>query len=120
MIRAAVEQSAISPVDDVDGAVSRRFRFPGDFLGFQGHFPGAPVLPAVVQILMATMLVETALGSALCLSSVENAKFTRAVGADEEILVKCARSNGETPAYRVQVYAEATLASSFGITFDHA
>ncbi len=37
---------------------SAEFCFPSDFSGFQGHFPGNPVLPAIVQMAVLRFVVE--------------------------------------------------------------
>ena len=64
---------------------------------FDGHFPERPILPAVVQCLMAQMLIEDALGQALRLVAIVQAKFTRLTGPDEIIVVSArpARTAGQ-------------------------
>jgi len=71
------------------GRGHRRFRFPADFPGFSGHFPGHPVLPAMLQILMGIMVCEDLTGSALVLTGVERAKFVSQVQPLQEITVSC-------------------------------
>ncbi len=41
---------------------SADFQFPADFPGFQGHFPGNPILPAIVQLTMVRFLADWSLG----------------------------------------------------------
>jgi 3-hydroxymyristoyl/3-hydroxydecanoyl-(acyl carrier protein) dehydratase len=36
--------------------------FPAHFLGFQGHFPGNPILPAIVQLAMVRFITDRSLG----------------------------------------------------------
>ena len=38
------------PSQSDDGVVTGRFCFPESFIGFQGHFPGHPVMPGVLQV----------------------------------------------------------------------
>lgn len=66
-------------------AYRRVYRLPASSLAFAGHFPGKPVLPAVVQTLMAQMTVEDALGRPLMLAAVVQAKFTAVLTPDEDI-----------------------------------
>ncbi|MDR2489111.1 MAG: hypothetical protein LBD42_06435 [Desulfovibrio sp.] len=61
--------------------------FTEDSLVFAGHFPGHPVLPAVVQILMGQTVVERALGGNIRLRGVPQAKFLAPVGPGTEISI---------------------------------
>ncbi len=42
--------------------VSANFRFSANFPGFQGHFPGNPILPAIVQLAAVRFLADWSLG----------------------------------------------------------
>jgi 3-hydroxyacyl-[acyl-carrier-protein] dehydratase len=46
---------------------------------FQGHFPGNPVLPGVVQIRILNDVVNTVLGQDLVMSNASNIKFINMV-----------------------------------------
>ena len=52
------------------------YRFNENFVGFAGHFPGYPILPAVLQVLMAQLLAERVVGEPLQFLSLERAKFS--------------------------------------------
>jgi 3-hydroxyacyl-[acyl-carrier-protein] dehydratase len=54
----------------------RQYVFDAGSAVFAGHFPQYPVLPAVVQILMAQMTLEEALGRPFDLCAITQAKFT--------------------------------------------
>ena len=41
---------------------SANFRFPASFAGFQGHFPGNPILPAIVQLAAVRFFADWLLG----------------------------------------------------------
>ena len=60
-------------------------RCPGDFPGFAGHFPGQPVLPAVLQLLAVRLLAQALLGEELAPVGVERLKFKGMVGPEEPV-----------------------------------
>ena len=74
-----------SPGDELEA----RFRFPAGFIGFQGHFPGRPILPAVCKIQAAIAMLEAAFKREVRLSEIVSAKFVSPVTCDEEVLVRC-------------------------------
>ncbi|MDY0190910.1 MAG: hypothetical protein RBR22_09275 [Desulfuromonas sp.] len=71
--------------------VRQRYCLPPDFIGFSGHFPGYPIVPAVVQVFMAQLVAEQHLSMRLPLSSVERAKFHRQLQPLDIIDVQCQR-----------------------------
>ncbi|MFW6387277.1 MAG: hypothetical protein ACOC0G_01220 [Thermodesulfobacteriota bacterium] len=72
------------------GNARRRFCFAPEFTGFSGHFPGMPILPAMLQILMAQMLAHQVLPSDAALAGVKRAKFARQLGPATVIEVELA------------------------------
>ena len=102
----------------VDGGFSRRFLFGSDFPGFAGHFPGNPMLPAIVQIQTALILAEEALGRALDLVEIENAKFLLPVKPGQEICVKCREcSDPDGLIYQVTLSVGKAVAAKFRLAF---
>ncbi len=71
------------------GRLSARFSFPEDFVGFQGHFPGAKVLPGVCQMECAAGMIATWSGRPVRIIKVINAKFMAPVLPAEEVLCEC-------------------------------
>jgi 3-hydroxyacyl-[acyl-carrier-protein] dehydratase len=63
------------------------FRFGDDFLGFQGHFPGHPILPAFVQLLLGECAVRRRSDRPWILRRVERAKFLRPIQPNEPVTV---------------------------------
>lgn len=72
-----------------DGLLTARFVFPETFLGFQGHFRGRPVLPAVCEIQGAVAMLEEWEKRGVVLREIIVAKFASPVTCDEEILYAC-------------------------------
>jgi len=69
------------------GTVVRRYRFAPGFPGFSGHFPGNPILPAIVQVCAVVSLAEEEGGKALRLAAVRSAKFLSPIRPDEEVSI---------------------------------
>ncbi len=65
--------------------VARRYRFAPDFIGFSGHFPGNPILPAIVQVCAVVSLAEEEEGKPLRLAAVRSAKFLSPIRPGEEV-----------------------------------
>jgi 3-hydroxyacyl-[acyl-carrier-protein] dehydratase len=70
---------------------ARRFRFGPGFIGFSGHFPGNPILPAIVQIRAAVSLAEEEGGKTLRLAAVRSAKFLAPIRPDEDVWIRVRR-----------------------------
>jgi 3-hydroxyacyl-[acyl-carrier-protein] dehydratase len=89
-LRKEIIEAVLGPVEPItpDKAIGR-YIFPQSFIGFDGHFPGYPVLPAFVQVLTAVAAIEEWKGCPLQLASVERAKFHIELRPDQEITVQC-------------------------------
>ena len=114
MMRGAVLQAA-GPLEHApdQGGWRQSFCFAADSAVFAGHFPGHPVLPAVVQVLMVQVVLE-AIGQQAELACVPQAKFLAPLGPDTVILLtlskgrregrwECTLHSGETLAARIQL-----------------
>ncbi len=64
------------------------FRFDASFTGFQGHFPGHPVLPAFVQLLMGQCALRVRSARYWRLRQVERSKFLRTILPDQSVTVR--------------------------------
>ena len=72
-------------------AGARRYRFAPGFIGFSGHFPGNPILPAIVQIRAVVSLAEEEGGKTLRLAAVRSAKFLAPIRPDEDVWIRVRR-----------------------------
>jgi 3-hydroxyacyl-[acyl-carrier-protein] dehydratase len=116
----AVRAAAIKELyQDETNGWTRVFCFPDDFAGFAGHFPGAPVLPAIAQVLAAQVVAETAIGKPLRLYSVTRAKFHVQILPGDPVTVSCkggkAQASGNTMNAKIVVGDQ--LAASFSMYF---
>jgi 3-hydroxyacyl-[acyl-carrier-protein] dehydratase len=91
-LRREIAASAIGGMTIVaPDSVARRYRFRREFVGFAGHFPGDPILPAVAQLAAVMSLAEEQAGTPLRLVAVDAAKFMSPVRPDDEIEVALTR-----------------------------
>jgi 3-hydroxyacyl-[acyl-carrier-protein] dehydratase len=90
-LKQGIMASAVDKIinEPASQSVTRSYCFTKDFAGFSGHFPGNPILPAIVQILTVVSLIEEHTGREQQLLSVEDAKFLNPVLPDQEIQVRC-------------------------------
>ena len=80
------------------GEVTARFLFPADFIGFQGHFPGKPILPGVCKIQTVIVMLQAWEKRDIRLKEVVSAKFLSPVSYREELVFnyrKQTESNNE-------------------------
>lgn len=64
-------------------------RFSSDFIGFNGHFPGTPVLPGFCQVQTVLTLLGLQPDIDPWLIEVVRSKFIEAIGADETVTFTC-------------------------------
>lgn len=117
-LKQSINEAAVSGIEVPEkGTVARRYRFTPLFPGFTGHFPGRPILPAILQILTAMTLLEEQAGAELELTRVENAKFLVQLGPDQEIEVRCReRLLGGSLRHEARITAGDSLAATFLLT----
>ncbi len=85
------------------GELRARFLFPAEFVGFQGHFPGRPVLPAVCEIQAALAMLETWKSERVRLRQIVQAKFSALVSCDEEVVFSCSVTSEDVHGVLVKV-----------------
>lgn len=88
-LRSAIRLSASGPITETEpGTFVRPYNFSPDFMGFSGHFPGYPILPAFIQVLAVLTMAEELKGRRLQVLTLEKAKFQKEVFPGQEIKVK--------------------------------
>lgn len=84
-LRQAIVACAQSPVIAARDGYQWELLFPEDFVGFDGHFPGHPVLPAFIQILSTQCALEQRTGQTWALRRVKRAKFMKTVAPNQTV-----------------------------------
>lgn len=107
---------AAPTVDPEDpNAAQGSWRFTPDSLVFQGHFDGAPILPAMLQIMAGERVAAALFGEPRALLGVDRARFTDKIGPGQTMTALAKRTGPD----RVQIAAsvDAAPASSFTLLF---
>lgn len=114
-LKEEIIQCAIGPIVETEPAkASRRYIFPADFIGFSGHFPGHPILPAFAQVMAALIVLDEWKGRSHDLLSMERAKFRMEIHPGQEISVQCRQlGQGNAGAFEARITAAEGLAASF-------
>ena len=79
----------MSTVSLSETGAAAEFIFPDTFKGFQGHFPGNPIVPGVCLIQCALVLAEEALGKSLEVKMIKNAKFVATISPMQPVRLEC-------------------------------
>ena len=83
----AIRTCGTKPAVKTDRGWEKTYIFPVDFLGFQGHFPGNPIMPAILQIMIAREAINEQMGAEYDVLSVNRAKYMKVVTADTAVTV---------------------------------
>lgn len=86
------------------GRFSAFFTFQESFIGFQGHFPGHPVLPGVCLVQAALILSEALRRQKMRLTEIVNAKFFAPVLPGQSIEISCEFIEESQSMNRVKVW----------------
>jgi len=112
-----IQTCSHQPTRKTDRGREKEYIFPQSFLGFQGHFPGKPVLPAVVQIMIFRESIAEELARPLEIVKVTRAKFLKVIGADVSVTATWTlKETDEGFLCKCLLESEGERASSFNLT----
>ena len=75
-------------VSHENSSATGEFLLAENFIGFDGHFPGIPILPGVIVLSAARLMAEEVCKAPLFLKGIENAKFMIPVFPGDRIRVE--------------------------------
>ena len=114
----AIEAAAVAPCGTTaDSAFHRSFCFRPDFMAFQGHFPGNPLVPAFIQVRLAQTILESSGYPPLKLRRIESAKFREPLRPGQTFRAVC---RPEEVGHRVKTTVTLTTAEKNAATFQLA
>jgi len=118
----AVERYALEPAQNEEPFdIIGKYSFDNGFIGFSGHFPGYPILPAVLQLLLAQLLIEKQKGYKIRVISIKKAKFLSEIKPNDEITIQCIdTASDENQGSKVMITSGDRSVSSFTMYFSSA
>ena len=112
-----VRASSPQPARQTERGREREYLFSPSFLGVQGHFPGQPVLPAIVQIMIFRESIIQQLSQELEIVQINRAKFIKVIGPNTPLVaVWKTKNTGNAYSCECLLEAEGQRASSFTLT----
>ncbi|MEW6379957.1 MAG: hypothetical protein AB1611_10170 [bacterium] len=84
-----IEHSMFGLREGSEGVIEAHFSFPPEFIGFQGHFPGKPILPGVCKIQATLLILKTWKRKKVALKEIVLAKFFSPVTCGQEVVFTC-------------------------------
>ena len=66
-------------------SVNAQLYFSNNFIGFDGHFPGAPLLPGILMMKTGLLVSEIMVGKRLCVERVKHAKFAKSIFPKQKV-----------------------------------
>ena len=113
-MRSEILEAALGEVLSDGNSASQEFLLEEGFSGFAGHFPGYPILPAIVQALLGQLVAEQVCGEARTLISLSRAKFVKQVHPGKKIRVEVElKPRDEGLQVRTSLYQEDEKSSDF-------
>ncbi len=116
-LKDAIRAATVGGIRQGEGGwIGRAFRFEPGFLGFSGHFPGYPLVPAFVQVLASIVVMESVKEMGLDITALDNAKFQRELLPGALVTVECRETAG-LPLLRFQtrISDEKGTAAAFSV-----
>jgi len=116
-LKTLIQNAAAQPPDQISAEhIQQSFCFPPDFVAFQGHFPGDPLLPAFLQVAMGQAVLEIAQQTPVILERLDKAKFRAPLHPDQTIRVDCRLAATDARQATVALTVTGRPAASFHLT----
>ena len=110
-----VDLSSNMPISE-ESRVVAEVSVPPEAVWFDGHFPSSPILPAVAQISLATVLLEIVMGRKICVSKVRRVRFKKIIQPNERLQVTITqmppKSDPSAKSYEFQITSGGEAACS--------
>ncbi|MBL0714306.1 MAG: hypothetical protein JJV98_11460 [Desulfosarcina sp.] len=81
-----------------------------DWLWFEGHFPGDPLLPGVAQIQLVLDTINAALGTSFDLIALKRVRFRNMIRPNDRIQIRAWADTGREGVFRFRIAVGDTVA----------
>jgi len=102
----ACQEWTSEALDTGEIVVKGLFVFADDYSGFAGHFPGRPILPAVIQLGIVRFLCERGLGICLEPQAYSRTKFRGVITPDQKVQVEVMLEKEEKTGWHGKFFLE--------------
>ena len=86
---------------------------PADHPAYAGHFPGRPILPAVVMLAEALAAITARTGKPASAWTLQQAKFVRTVEPGQSMLLACDAADDGGQRFEIRVAGEMVASGRF-------
>ncbi len=93
-------QDCLQAFEATDDGITASFVFPPEFTGFDGHFPGNPILPGICTIQSAALMLDRAKCCRTRIRTIRFAKFFSVVQPGETLDMMCRPDPNEPESVR--------------------
>lgn len=95
-----------------NGTITASIEVPSDSVWFDGHFPGAALLPGVAQIAMVVEILCKALGKPVSVTDVSRVRFKLAIKPGQRVDVEVTPRENNTPSWGFRLLKGSEVACS--------
>ncbi len=106
-----------APIKETDRGFEKDFLIPDTFDGFDGHFPGNPIMPAMAQLMLAQVAIEEKNSKPITILNITRAKFIEIVKPNSLVTVAFQEKTGDSSvSCKCKLLINDTPVSTFTIT----
>lgn len=117
-LKASCTDKKILMQDGEEITAESQFVFQQSFSGFDGHFPGMPILPAIMQLAAVRLTVEMCTGNNYVLTGLDGNKFKGIIRPKDLLLVHVKvknRDDGLRGSFTMTVDGNLMSSGKFGL-----
>lgn len=97
--------------------IIQTYIFKENFIGFKGHFPQNPILPAIIQILLAKICLQNLLKEKIKIKKIFKAKFLYPIKPNDKISLQCEKADSPL-IYNCNIIIKNKLVTTFKLKLD--
>jgi 3-hydroxymyristoyl/3-hydroxydecanoyl-(acyl carrier protein) dehydratase len=112
-----IKACALEPAKQTERGWERTYVFGSSFTGFQGHFPGTPILPAIIQIIAVRLAISEQRQKELQITQIARTKFMKTITSDVPVtMIWSVKEQGGSLKAKCTLETQNEAASSISMT----